>query len=377
MRVLVVASTPEWTPGARLLAQLAAGLAARGDVVAMATALGSATERAVEQGFPRLSLRSVSGAGGLRQAWSLRGIVTALRPDALLVGSEGDAVLAAFAIGTRGGIVRRVTANEYVARTDTGTAAVRSHATGGAAKHAAWPWRARLALARTPITRWGDTHLALGWPSAPADDTAAHTTAIHRLPLTAPEVVLVPGAPHDEATAAALRAFAHLRTRRPDLRVLLVGVPAALQSTRLHAASLDLAAAVEVVPVEALLHHELGHACAAWITAPGDHGALATLAAMQQRLPTVVAVDAPFAELVTHGATGFHVSADNTVVVVAELARLLSDVDAQRAVGRAAAARAAREFGWEAFVDEAALLLARAAGVSGARITRRPALTPA
>lgn len=375
MRVLVVASTAEWTPGARLLAQLAAGLAAGGDVVAMVTALGSATERAVEQGWPRLSLRSVSGAGGLRRAWSLRGIVNALRPDALLVGSEGDAALAAFAIGTRGGIVRRVTADEYVPR--TGTAAVRSPAAGGAAKSATLRWRARLARARTPITPWGDTHLALGWPSPPVADTAAHATAIHRLPVTAPAVVLVPGASHDEATAAALRALAHLRTRRPDLRVLLVGAPAALQGTRVHAASLDLAAAVEVVPVEALLQHGLGHARAAWITAPGDLGALTTLAAMQQRLPTVVAVDAPFAELVTPGATGLHVSADNTVVVVAELARLLADVNAQRAVGHAAAARAAREFGWEAFVDDAALLLARAAGDSGARRTRRPSLTPA
>ncbi|MCZ8204171.1 glycosyltransferase [Gemmatimonas sp.] len=375
MRVLVVASTPEWTAGARLLAQLAAGLAARGDVVAMITALGSAAERAVEQGWPRLSLRSVSGAGGLRQAWSLRGIVTALRPDALLVGSERDAVLAAFAIGTRGGIVRRVAADEYVPR--PGTGAVPSPAAAGAAKSAPLPWHARLALARTPITRWGDTRLALGWPSPPVEDTAAHATAIHRLPLTAPAVVLVPGRSHDEGTAAALRTLAHLRTRRPDLRVLLVGATAALQGTRLHAASLDLTAAVEIVPVEALLHHELGYACAAWITAPGDHGALATLAAMQQRLPTVVAVDAPSAELVTHGATGYHVAADNTVVVVAELARLLADVNAQRAVGGAAAARAAREFGWDALVDEAALLLARAAGVSGAGITRRPALMPA
>lgn len=367
MRVLVVATTPEWTLGARLMGNVAAGLAARGDVVALACASRSATEQAVEHTWPRLSVRSVTGRGWFGQAMSVRGIVTALRPDAVLVGSEADAVLAAFAMGKRGGIVRRYAVDE---REGLPTA-----------RDESLPWRARFALSRAEVTPWGQRTLALGWPPQTVlvdEDTSAD---VQRLPVVSPHIVLVPATEHDETTATALRAVAHLRTRHPELRLSLVGDAGAMQATRLHAAALELSAIVHVVPADVLLHHELNGgshlASIAWVSPRGDAGALATLAAMQQALPVVVPQHAAFAELVVPGVTGFHVSADNGVAVVADLARLLSDADAQHRMGHAAAARAAREFGWKAFVDHAADVLARAGGVARTRTTRRPSLTPA
>ncbi|MCO4101019.1 glycosyltransferase [Gemmatimonas sp.] len=367
MRVLVVATTPEWTPGTRLIGSVAAGLAARGDVVALACASRSATERAVEHAWPRLSVRSVTGSGWFGQAMSVRGIVTALRPDALLVGSEADAVLAALAMGKRGGIVRRFAVDEREGLTS--------------ARDETLPWRARFALSRAVITPWGQRTLAVGWPQHTTPTTDDAREEVPRLPVVSPHIVLVPAMEHDEITAAALRAVAHLRTRHPDLRLSLVGDSAAMQATRLHAAALDLSAIVQVVPADALLHHELNdtsHVTSmAWVAAGGDAGALSTLAAMQQSLPVVVPQQAPFAELVVPGVTGFHVGTDNGVAVVSDLARLLSDADTQHRMGRAASARAARAFGWDAFVDHAADLLARAGGVARTRITRRPSLTPA
>lgn len=366
MRVLVVATSSPYTLGTRLMASLAAGLAARGDVVAVATALHSETEQAVEQAWPRLSLRSVSGGGWLRQAMSVRGIVTALRPDALLVGSAHDAVLAAFATGKRGAIVRRLAAEER-----------RAFLEPDGEPDGTLPWRARFALSRANITPWGGQALAIGWPVA-----EPHTGAeVHRLPLEngagGPYLALMPGHVHDEQVAAALRAIAHLRSRHPELQVMLLGDASGLQATRLHAAALGLSSCVHLTPMQSLLDHQLAHASAVWVTERGDSGAIATLAAMQQRIPVVVPSDASFTELLTPGVSGFVAPADSSGMLIAELARVIGDVSVRRDMGEAAAAKVAREHDWNTFVDEAAMLLARAAGVGVTRITRRPSLTPA
>ena len=358
MRVLVVATAPRFTLGARLMASLATGLAARGDVVAIATASRSETESGVERAWPRLSVRSVSGRGWVRQALSLRRTVTALRPDALLVGTEHDAVLAAWAVGKRGAIVRRFAADERVSHTDRAGAPDDER-----------PWRTRVALSRTRMTPWGDQTLVVGWPVADRSDGS-----VQRLPLEAkggaPYVALLPAPTHDERTAAALRAFAHLRTRHPELQLLLVGEASALQTTRLHAAALGMADCVHITPLTALLHHELAHAAVAWVADRADSGAIATLAAMQQRIPVVVPHDVTFLELVAPGISGLVVPPESTATISAELARVLSDPDIRRDMGAAAAAKAARDHGWMAFVDEAATLLARAAGVRDTRMTR-------
>jgi len=365
MRVLVVATTPQFTLGTRLMASVAAGLASRGEVVAIATAIRSETEAAVERTWPRLSVRSVSGGGWMRQALSLRGIVTALRPDALLVGSEHDAVLAAFAVGKTGAIVRRLAANERPGFTNH-----------DGAPDDTLPWRARFALSRARITPWGEQTLAIGWPMSARDDES-----VQRLPLetrgNAPYLALLPAATHDEQTATALRAISHLRARHPDLQLLLIGDAHTLQGTRLHAAALGLSECVHLTPLDALLHHELAHVCVAWMAAGGDGGAIATVAAMQQAIPVVVPSDAPYASLVTPFVSGFLAPRDASGTVIADLARVIGDPDVRRNMGDAAAAKAAREYDWDAFVDEAAALLARAAGVGLTRVTRRPSLTPA
>lgn len=369
MRVLVVAGTPDWTPGNRLMATLAAGLSARGEMVALACASRSPSEAAIERTWPRLVARSITGTGWFRKGVSLRGIMTALRPDAVLVGSAADAALAAFVMGGRRGIVRRLAVEEC----------------GTSAREAdALPWRARFMLSRAKIVRWGEEAPAVSWPLSSLA-AAAPEPDVHPLPVAPPCLVVVPALPHDDRTAAALRAAAHLRSRHPDLQLALVGDVAQLQAVRLHAASLNLTACVHIVPLDALLHHELhhelhrglGHASAVWVAQDGDAGAIAALAAMQQGVPVVVPDASSLAGLVAPTITGFLAADDGGSTVVAELARLLADGDAQRMMGRAAAARAAREFGWDAFVDTAASLLAEASGVSTPRITRRPSLSPA
>jgi glycosyltransferase involved in cell wall biosynthesis len=98
---------------------------------------------------------------------------------------------------------------------------------------------------------------------------------------------------------------------------------------------------------------------------------------MQQRLPVVVPVEAAFRQIVDAGVTGLTATNDTLSVVVSELARLLADHDASRAMGDAARARALEHYGWDAFVDAAAERLARVSGTIAPRITSRPSLTPA
>jgi hypothetical protein len=361
MRVIVLTTSETYTPAQRLLAALAAGLAARGETTALACLSRGAVETAIETEWPRLSFRAIVGAGFVRRVASVRGILTALRPDAVLVGSEEDASLAAVALGAKGGVVRRLSVTES------------AHAERGASDEGTW--RSRLARSRTRYEAWGTRGLAISWP--PPAPPAPIDPAVQPLPVQPANLVIVPAAVHEDETAFALRAASQLRARLPELRITLLGAPEALQATRLHAASLDLTAAVQILPLETLLQHALLPALAVWVCAPGDAGAVATLAAMQQQRPVVVPIGADFAEMVAPGIGGFLVSPEALAPTVAELARLHGDQIAAARMGEAAASRAQRLYGWDAFVDAAAERLVRVSGVTAARITTRPSLTPA
>jgi hypothetical protein len=361
MRVVVLTTSERYTPSVRLLAAVAAGLGRRGDIAAVACLSRGEVERAIEAEWPRLSHRAIVGNGFVRRTASVRGIVTALRPDAMLVGSDADASMAAVTLGARGGVVRRLSVRESASL-------VREEASESS-------WRQRLARSRTRYEAWGTDRLAVSWPEPSTSET--EDPPAHPLPIAPPHLVIVPARVHDEDTALALRAAAQLRTRHAALRVTLLGHVADLQATRLHAAALDLTGAVQILPLDTLLHHAPLDAFAAWVCAHDDAGAVATLAAMQQRIPVVVPATAAFTPLVDGSHTGFVASAAALPVLVSELVRLLSDHEAAHRMGLAAQTRARTVYGWDAFVDDAAERLARVSGGTAPRITSRPSLTPA
>lgn len=357
MRVLVLTTAASWTPEVRLLITLGAELAARGDVVTVACLSHGVLERFVEATFPRLPVRGITGQGAFARIRSARGIVAALRPDAVLVQSESDALLAAMATGRRGGVVRRWCVGED---------APDRH-------QAARTWRTRLAGSRTRLTSWGRDPIAVSWPE-PSSPRARRDSTGDAVPTA---LWIVPPAEHDERTAVALRAAARLVGRHPSLRIVLLGELAALQSTRVHAASLGLTAFVQVAPIDALLLADDVDAAAVWVTADGDDGAIATIAAMQRGIPVVVPAAMPFASMVASRITGFVMSDADVAAIVAELARLMSDRHEYDAMGDAARARASRHHDWQRFVDEAAEVLSRASGSRVASAAIRPTLTTA
>ena len=341
MRVLVLTTAASWTPGVRLLIALGAELAARGDIVTVACPSRGVLERSTEVWFPRLPVRGISGHGAFTRIASARGIVSALRPDAVLVQNESDALLAALATGRRGGVVRRWRVGEAA---PDGQPATRT-------------WRTRLAESRARLISWGRDQIAVSWPGPALPGALVAVPSGDDVPTA---LWIVPPAEHDERTAMALRAAARLAGRHPSLRIVLLGELAALQSTRVHAASLGLTAFVEVAPIDTLLLADDVDAAAVWVTADGDEGAIATIAAMQRGIPVVVPSALSFASMVASRITGFVLPDGDVPTIVAELARLMSDRREYDVMGQAARARAVRLHDWPQFVDDAARVLSQA-----------------
>lgn len=376
MRILLLTTASRFTPDVQLLVHLVAALGARGEVVGVACVHGSEVDRGVSAAWPRLTLRTFSAGGTTRHASGVREVISALRPDAVLVGSEADAALASVAMRGRGGVVRRVAFGER-----------------GEAAQDRGGWRLGFGTPARVID-WGRRMPAVSWPgflpdeAQPGADGGPHHDAHHdgrddaRNDAQDPQILVLPpihreGVGYDEGTAAALRTVAHLRRRHHTLRITLLGDAPMLQTARVHAASLDLTEGLAIRPVQALLNGDVRAATALWIATSEDAAAICAVAGMQQGVPAVVPHDAPFAGLVLPGISGFVVAETSfsvaapgnpaqhpsmPVSLVTELAKLIGDPFVRRAMGDAALGRAARDHAWEHFVDEAQVQLAHAAG---------------
>lgn len=359
MRILLLTTASRFTPDVQLLVHLVAALGARGEVVGVACVHGSDVDRRVSAVWPRLTLRTFSPGGTTRHASGVREVISALRPDAVLVGSEADAALASVAMRVRGGVVRRVPFGER-----------------GEAARERGGWRLGFGTPARVID-WGRRMPAVSWPGFLSDEGQQDARDARD-----PEILVLPpihreGAGYDEGTATALRTVAHLRRRHHTLRVTLLGDVPMLQTARVHAASLDLTDGLAIRPVQTLLNGGARAATALWIATDEDAAAMCAVAGMQQGVPVVVPHDAAFAGLVLPGISGF-VAAEESfsvaapgnpaqhpsmpVSLVTELAKLIGDPFVRRAMGDAALGRAARDHAWEHFVDEAQVQLAHAAG---------------
>jgi glycosyltransferase involved in cell wall biosynthesis len=165
-------------------------------------------------------------------------------------------------------------------------------------------------------------------------------------------------------SVVALRAASRLRTRHDHLRVTLVGEITELQALRLHAGSLGLAEHLSIVPMDALLMPGALDAAAVWVTAQGDDGGAALVAAMMRRIPTIVPRGADTEALVAPRITGFIADDADLAGTVAAIAHLLADADDYQSMGTAAAARAERLHGWDAYVDRVLDALGRVQSAS-------------
>lgn len=360
MRLLVLSTHRTYSVSVRLLASIGASLSTRGEEVTFVCCRNSDTEREVARTFPTLTLRSLNGGLAARRIASLRRIVTELRPDALLVHTERDALAAALTIGRTGGVVRRLSIGQRLESS----------------------WRVRLTTSRTRFLAMGDevgesAHLdkhvrtAVSWPALglARDDRATADSADNPFrsgPSAPPPVIaIVAGDASNPAQhaagAAALRTASRIVSRHPELRVTLLGHASGLQALRVHAGAVGLADRLDVMPVESLLSPGPFTAAALWATGTGDDAAVGIVAAMMRRIPVIVPRGFDTEALVAPRITGFIADDSDLAGSVASLAHLMADPADHQAMGAAAAARADRLHGWDAMITRTLSVLARVA----------------
>lgn len=349
-RVMVLTTEAGWGMRTRLLAMLGASLAERGVAVTFVCCRRSPTEQALAREFPSVPRRTVSSRSLLLRTFEVRRIARALRADAMLVQNTRDALVGSLSLPRGSTIVRRVPVGER-------------------APHG---WATRFAESRSrTVLLTGDgapSRVGVAWPrrtgvdaTGSPDRTAPSTLAViaGRSPLARASGEVT--AREHAAGALALRAASRLLSRHEELRVLLVGEPSALQPLRLHAGSLGLADRLSLVPMEALLSPGPFDAAFAWVTMEGDEGAVAATAAMGRRIPVVVPRGATIEGLVAPRISGFVADESELPSLVSALAHLIADGEEYRAMGTAAAARAERLHGWDAYVSRVQGMLASSA----------------
>lgn len=357
LRVLALVTDARWSASAMAIGMAAHALAARTHVVAIGCVADSAVALAFRERWPRLSMRDVRGDGWWRRASTVREVVEALKPDVMLVGSDDDAAAAALAMGSRGGVVQRIPLPlDRLPGAD-------GHADGIAKGPG---WRHRTALSRSRVQRWGPSLETVLWPAIPQDTLVHDADESPRLPLAIPHIVLMVPPVHDAATAGALRTLGTLHERHQDLRVTLVAessaphVAPSIQDMRVHAASVGLAQALEVLSLDQWLDGLGGAATACWVIGGGDGGAFTSLAAMHRGAPVIVPADSALAPLVVPLATGLHTLAAQGAIL-SDLARLIGDTTWHTTMSRAAQLRARRHFSSEGMLDELEAHLVRVA----------------
>jgi len=140
-----------------------------------------------------------------------------------------------------------------------------------------------------------------------------------------------------------------------------------MQALRLHAASVGLTEQVDVVPLDALIEPGPFNASAVWVTSAGDAGGVSVVSAMMRRIPVIVPQGFDTESLVASRITGFVSDDTDLAGSVAALAHVLADADAHQAMGAAAASRAERAHGWDAYLHTVQSTLARVAGKTANR----------
>jgi glycosyltransferase involved in cell wall biosynthesis len=92
--------------------------------------------------------------------------------------------------------------------------------------------------------------------------------------------------------------------------------------------------------------------------------ALAILEAMAAGLPVVATEETGCAEAIDNGVEGLVVAARDPAAITDALASLIDDPDRGRGMGKAARARAARDFGWDRYGARALAIYNRVLGAT-------------
>jgi hypothetical protein len=329
-RLLVLAGG-RWQEGGVQLALAARALVARGHAVTIATPHAEEWRDAVP-GARFAPFPLPDGARALRTVVTER--LDATRPSIVLTDDDALRRIATRALPDSACVLQRLPLGAEVPGE---------------------PFAERFAGRRAPMA-WllADT----GAPTAVAAEAAEGRTPARTMPFAC--AALEPGAaasPHGGARTLlvladpavpsgaipALRAAAAVARREPGVQIRLHGEPADVQSLRVHAAALGVAAQVSAAPLPTLLDAPPPDAFATWVAASGDFAASAALWSLAAGVPVIAPRESDAAAFVSDHVSGLLVAArapDDDARAASGLSWLLANARASALIAEAARRRA-------------------------------------
>ena len=362
MRVLFYDSSDDRAGSARAFLSAARVLASRDHKVTLACTANSEIEAlAAAAGVTVVSLPADGSTAG--DAWRLREVLKDHFVEAVFVHSDRDqlAVSGAMRLAERGAVVRRVGAGagfeaSRSARFASMVASARVLFSSHAEAEAAVKNGLRLPTAVAP----------LGVDVARYDRIEPLTRESLRLPRSGALITVVYEPTARKRLFTVLRAMAVLAPRHPELQIALVGRGSDDEEIKLHAAALGITGVLThlgltVDPLPLIATSDL-----VWVAANCDAAAFGYLDAMALRKPVIAERSPLAAHYVADGITGCLIPAADSAETAALVASFLARAEQRQAMGNAARARVAREFGEGAMAEgfEQAAAGGRAAWVS-------------
>jgi glycosyltransferase involved in cell wall biosynthesis len=332
VRVCVYHADPEWSGRARAFADAATALRARGCEVTVVCTRGSMVERRLRSaGHDPIGIRTRGTLLGV--GWRLARVLRRSFVEVVFVHSEREQLQAAAAVrlAARGAVVRRTPPFGQLTFGGDARFAGRIAATGFL-----FAFEGDLRAARLPARALA-SFVAPPGIAASASAPAARPDEERRIACLFTQETRT-------AVTSVLRAVALLMDRHPGLRLTLLGPVDRGETLTVQAASLGIAARVDMPRDDATAETDSAAFAAAdvgWIVAAGDDAMFGILDCYAGGVPVIVERSPLSQRLVRDGETGVLASALSPAEHAAIVAGLLGD-DARRA-RLARGARAAAE----------------------------------
>jgi glycosyltransferase involved in cell wall biosynthesis len=346
MRVLFLASEPEWSPRARAFLLAARGLVERGHEAIIACASACPVQlRASEANVPIVSMdRDASAAGS---AWQLRKTLHERDVDVVFVHTDADLLIASSAmrLGRGGGaVIQRISPFAAVTRGRGARFAMRIAPTG-----LLFSTEMDLQAADVSRHRVPSSVAPLGVDLAEYESVREITKASIGAPPNSRLIVCVHDGDDKRQVFSLLRTLALLAPRHPELHLVVVGAPR-LEELRMHGAALGINKIVTYIGAREDELSIIRAADVGWLAGDGDAAAFGALDFMAFRIP-VIAERTPLTEhYIADGIAGLLLRPADPTTTTSAVAAFLAKDEQRRAMGTAGRTRLQRDFSYEAMI---------------------------
>lgn len=351
MRAVFLYTGVDWSGSARAFAVAARAFAEAGDPVTFVVDPQAHVKEHVPGAGFEIAELDASG-GWLNAALALRRILREKNADVVFVHTDREHLIAGVAcwLGRRAAIVRRTPAGGRLYMGNGARFAARLRRTVYLFTHEADVRAAMLPRgattvvaelgvdpARYPVDLEGD-ELAQADAATADRDKGSHFLCIYDL--------------HARGRAAmAIRTLALLAPRHPAVHLFVVGPGSDYEDVRMHIAAVDLLPRVSLLGERDDVASLIAAADLGWVACEGDEAAFAMLDMMALGVPVVTAEDAIARRYVADGISGLVVPWGDAALAAGMVAGLLASPGRIDAMGEAARARVARDFGERGMLD--------------------------